>query len=150
MGKAMDGIPAGLRDKMMGDAAKEVTLIKGEMRTVAGVLCQNYTVTLGEKFRLETCVTTSITPPFDPKNFKNLTLLTAPFGGNGAVNKLVQKMREIDGFSLSSSTSLGPFGKRIETATEATEIRRGPIEDRLFDLPPGFKKVNSPFTELSR
>lgn len=151
MEKAMEGIPEGLRHKMMGDALKEVTVTKGATRTIAGVSCQNYAVTLGEKSQMQTCLTTSITPPFDPKNFKNLALATSPIGpGNSGINKLVQKLREIEGFSLASSTSLSLFGQRIETVTEATEIRRGPIDRARFDLPQGFKKVDSPFARMAR
>ena len=151
MEKAMAGIPEGLRNKMMGDASKEVTVTKGETRTIAGVACQNYTVALSEKTRMETCVAASLVPPFDPKNFKNLTLVSAPIGrGNSGISKMVQKLREIEGVSLASSTSLSMMGKKIETATEATEVRKGPIDASVFDVPPGFKKVDSPFAKMAR
>ncbi len=151
MEKAMAGIPEGLRHKMMGEAAKEVTLTKGAARTIAGVSCQDYTVALGEKSEMQTCLTTSISPPFHPKNFKDLVLATSPIGpGSSGFNKLVQRLREIEGFSLASSTSVSLLGKRIETVTEATEIRRGPIDGARFDLPQGFKKVDSPFARMAR
>jgi hypothetical protein len=146
MEKAMAGIPEGLRSKMMREAAKEVTVTRGETREVAGIACQNYTVALGEKHRMETCTATSIQPPFDPLNFRKLALAMASVGpGNSGVNKMVEKMREIPGLSLASSTSLRILGRKIETVMEATQIRKGPVDASVFAIPQGFKKVDSPF-----
>jgi hypothetical protein len=146
MEKAMAGIPEDLRNKMMREAAKEVTVTRGETREVAGVSCQNYTVALGEKQRMETCAATSIQPPFDPRHFRNLALALAPVGpGNSGVNKMVEKMREIPGLTLASSTSLRILGGKIETVMEATRIRKGPVDASVFEIPQGFKKVHSPF-----
>ena len=151
MEKAMAGIPESLRSKMMGDAAKEVTVTKGESRTVAGVPCQNYIVSLGGKSRMEACATTAIQPPFDPGNFRNLALVTFPIGpGNSGLNKMVAKMRAIQGLSLASSASLSILGRKIETSSEATEIRKGPIDASTFEIPRNLTKVDSPFAKMAR
>jgi len=146
MEKALAGIPEGLRNQMMGDASREVTITSGETRTIAGVACQNYIVTLGETMRMETCATTAIKPPFDPANFRNLTLATSPIGpASSGINRMVEKMRAIEGISIASSNSLSMLGKTVENSMEATEIRRGPIDASTFDVPPGLKKVDSPW-----
>ena len=146
MEKAMAGIPEGLRNQMMGDASQEVAVTKGEARTIAGLSCQNYVVTLGEKMRMETCAATAIKPPFDPRNFRDLALATSPIGpGNSGINRMVEKMRAIEGIPIASATSLSLLGKTVETSMEATEIRKGPIDPSIFDTPSGFKKVDSPW-----
>ncbi|MBK5255655.1 MAG: hypothetical protein JJE39_06450 [Vicinamibacteria bacterium] len=151
MEKAMAGIPRDLRAKMMGDAAREVTVTRGAARTIAGVGCQEFTVALSENTRIDTCAATLVVPPFDPKNFRNLALLTLPVGrGNSGISKLVQKLRDIEGFSLASSTSISLFGRKMDGTTVATEISRGPIDDPTFDLPQGYAQVNSPFAGRPR
>jgi len=56
-----------------------------------------------------------------------------------------EKMRAIEGISIASSNSLSMLGKTVENSMEATEIRRGPIDASTFDVPPGLKKVDSPW-----
>ncbi len=146
MEKALAGIPEGLRNQMMGDASREVTITRGETRTIAGVECRNYIVTLGETMRMETCAATAIRPPFDPVNFRNLALATSPIGpATSGINRMVEKMRAIEGISIASSNSLSTLGKTVENSMEATEIRRGPIDPSTFDIPQGFRKVDSPW-----
>jgi hypothetical protein len=146
MEKAKAGIPESLRDKMAGDTLKEVSVTKGEGRTVAGFACQNYVVSLGEKMRMETCASTSLRPPFDPKNLRNLALATAPVApGNSGISRMVEKMRAIPGISIASSTFVTMLGKTIESVMEATEIRMTPIAPGLFEVPPTFRKVDSPW-----
>lgn len=146
MEKALAGIPEGLRHQMMGDATQEVTVTRGAARTVAGVPCQHYIVTLGERLRMETCAASEIKPPFDAANFRNLPLATSPIGpGSSGINRMVEKLRAIEGISVASSASLSMLGKTIETSMEATEIRKGPIAASTFDTPQGFKKVDSPW-----
>jgi hypothetical protein len=150
MEKAMAALPEGLRQKMLGDAAREVTLTPGDSRTVAGASCQVYTVTLGANARMETCAATGLEMPFDRKHLKNLALVTAPIArGNSGINKMVAKMREIEGLSLASSTELNLLGRKIESAAEALEIVKGPIKAATFDTPPGFQKVESPFAKMA-
>lgn len=151
MEKAMAGIPEGLRKKMMGDAARDVALTKGEVRTVASVPCQHYLVTLGEKTRMETCAALDLDLPFDRAHLRNLALVSAPIAkGNSGLNKMVEKLREISGLSLASKMALSLMGRKIETSTEATEIRRGPIEGALFETPRDYQKVDSPFAKMAR
>lgn len=151
MEKAMAGIPEGLRKKMMGDAVRDVTLTKGEVRTVASLPCQDYVVALGEKTRMETCAALAFELPFDRAHLRNLALVTAPIAkGHSGLNKMVEKLREISGLSLASSMALSLMGRKIETSTEATQIRRGAIDDALFETPRDFQKIDSPFAKMAR
>ena len=150
MEKAMAGIPEGLRKKMVGDSAKEVTISRGEGRTVASIPCQTYIVALGEKTRMETCVTLELDLPFDKSQFRNLALVTAPIAkGNSGINKMVEKLRDIEGLSLASATVVSLMGKKLETWSEATEIRKGKVANELFETPHDFRKVDSPFAKTA-
>ncbi len=151
MERAMAGIPEALRHKMMGDAGREVGLVAGESRTVAGSECRVHVATLGIKSRMETCAAVSLGLPFEPRHLRNLILITAPIArGNSGINKLVEAMRSIDGLPLASSTTINLLGRKIETATEATEIRRGKVAPELFAIPVGYQKVESPFAKTNR
>lgn len=151
MEKAMAGIPEGLRKKMMGDADRDVTLTRGEARTIASVPCQTYVVGLGEKTRMETCVATTLDLPFDRSHLRNLALVTGPVAkGNSGINKMVGKLREVEGLSMASVTVLSLMGRKIESWSEATEIRRGAIDPSTFDIPKDFKRVESPFAKMAR
>lgn len=151
MEKAMAGIPEGLRKKMMGDAALDVTLTRGEVRTVASVSCQTYVVALDEKTRMETCATLDFDLPFDRAHLRNLALVTAPIAkGHSGLNKMVGRLREISGLPLASSMRLSLMGRKIETSTEATEIRRGPVDAAYFEIPQDFQKIDSPFAKMAR
>lgn len=151
MEKAMAALPEGLREKMLGDAAREVTLTTGETRMVAGIPCQMHTVTLGAKARMDTCTAEELQIPFDRKHFKNLALVTAPIArGNSGINKMVAKLREVEGLALASSTELNLLGRKIQTHSVATEIVRGPIQDAMFETPAGFQKVESPFAKMAQ
>lgn len=151
MEKAMAALPEGLRLKMMGDAGREATLTPGETRTVAGAACQIHVVTLGARARMETCAATGLALPFDRKHLKNLALITAPIArGNSGINKLVAKIREIEGLSLASFIWINLLGRRIESAAEALEIVREPIDPATFETPPGFQKIESPFAKMAQ
>jgi len=151
MEKAMAGIPEELRKKMMGDSARDVTVTKGEIDTVAGVACQRHLLSLGPKTRMEVCASVSLDLPFDKTHSRNLTLVSAPIAkGNSGLNKMVERLRGIEGLSLASSTVLTLMGKRVETTSRATEVRAGRIEDARFETPGDFKKVESPFAKMAR
>lgn len=151
MEKAMAGIPEGLRKKMVGDAARDVTVTRGDVRTVASVPCQNYVVALDEKTRMETCAALDFDLPFDRAHLRNLALVAAPIAkGHSGLNKMVGKLRELPGLSLASSMGLSLMGRKIETSTEATEIRRGPVDPAHFEIPQDFQKIDSPFAKMAR
>lgn len=151
MEKAMAGIPDSLRQKMMGDAAREVKLSEGDVKTVAGFECRVFVATLGAKSRMETCAATNLQSPFDATHFKNLALVTAPIArGNSGINKLVETMRTIEGLSLASATLINLLGRRLETTTEAMEVQKGAIDAKMFAIPRDYQKVESPFAKLHR
>ena len=151
MEQAMAQVPPQMREqmaKMMGGAASEVTVIKGASKTVAGISCQSYTITMGASMTQETCNSTAIVPPFDPGEFKKLAFAMAPM--MQGMDKMVAKMSEIGGLALSTHTTISMMGRKTETGMEATEVKKGPIAADVFSMPTGYKKVDSPLKAMGK
>jgi hypothetical protein len=148
MEEAMAKVPPQMREqmaKMMGGASAQVEVTKGETKTVAGYACQVYTISAGS-MRQETCNTTAITPPFDPANFVKLSRITVPM--MQGMDKMVEKMQDVKGIALSQRTSVSAMGRKMDTSLEATEVKKGPIAATTFDLPTGYKQVESPLKKM--
>lgn len=151
MEQAMAQVPPQMREqmaKMMGGAASEVTVTKGAAKTVAGYACQTYTVTMGSNMTMESCNSTALTPPFDPANFQKLSRVSVPM--IQGMDKLIQKMSEVQGIALSQRTSMSMMGRKIDTGMEATEIKKGAIGADAFAAPSGYKQVESPLKKMGK
>jgi hypothetical protein len=151
MEQAMANVPPQMREKMskmMGGATGEVTVTKGESRTIASYSCQMYTVTMGANMTQESCNTTAITPPFDPANFQKLSRVSIPM--IQGMDKLIAKMAEVKGLSLMNHTSMSMMGRKVETTVEATEVKKGALGADVFAMPTGYKMVDSPLKAMSK
>jgi len=152
MEQAMANVPPAMREKMAkmmgGGGAAEVTVTKGETRTIAGYACQVYTVTMGNNMTQQSCNSTALTPPFDPSNFQKLTRVSLPMVQG--MDKLVEKTAEIKGLSLMNHTSMNMMGRKMDTTVEATEVKKGALGEDVFALPSGYKKVDSPLKAMTR
>ncbi len=149
--QAMAQVPPQMREqmaKMMGGATSEVTVTKGATKTVAGYSCQTYTVTMGANMTQESCNSTALTPPFDPANFQKLSRVSIPM--IQGMDKLIQKMSEIQGIALMQRTSMSMMGKKIDNGMEATEVKKGPIGADAFATPSGYKQVESPLKKMGK
>jgi Domain of unknown function (DUF4412) len=149
--QAMAQVPPQMREqmaKMMGGAAAEVTVTKGETKTLAGYSCQSYTVAMGASMTQETCNTTALTPPFDPANFQKLTRISIPM--IQGMDKFIKKMSEIQGIALQTRTTMSMMGRKTDTGMEATEIRKGAIAAEVFSTPAGYKLVESPLKKMAK
>jgi hypothetical protein len=150
----MASMPPAIREKMagmMGGIAGEIKVQKGTGgRTIAGYACQNWIVTMGESMKQESCVTTDLELPaaaFDAQK--------AFFGGasnSGAMGKFVkamhEKFKEMKGIALASTSTMKMMGKTHSNTTEATEIKKGAIPASAFEIPAGYKKVESPGAKM--
>ena len=59
--------------------------------------------------------------------------------------KLYEEMKKIDGFPLRTELDSKIMGMKLESVSEATEVRKGPIPPGTFDPPAGYKKKDSPY-----
>jgi len=149
MEEMMAKIPPQMREQMAGRfGGGDVSVTKGESRTVAGYSCTNYTISMGTMMTQETCNTTALTPPFDPSNFQKLSKVSVPM--MQGMDKVIAKMSEVKGLSLSQRTSVKMMGQGRDTTLEATEVKKGPIAASAFELPAGYKQVESPLKKMGK
>jgi hypothetical protein len=158
----MEAMPASMRqrmEKMMGGMGGEVTVTKGGTRAVAGYPTQEYVVTMGESTKMSFWNTTELALPVPEVNLKRLAAFTGPMAAMAqnpmfkGFGQLAEKMKEMEGFTLASVTSLNMMGRTHESTSEATEVTPGPIPASQFDLAtiaPGYKKVKSPLSEIGK
>ena len=158
----MESMPASIRErmeKMMGGMAGEVTVTKGGTREVAGYPTQEYIVTMGENVKMSMWNTTDVALPIPEVSLKKLAAFTGPmaavaqnpmFKGFG---QIAEKMQEMEGFTLASESSIQMMGRAHDSSREATAVKAGPIPASEFDvaaLAPGYKKVDSPLSEIGK
>lgn len=130
--------------KMFG-AATAVEVREGSgSRTVAGYDCDQYFVTMGEKFQFEIYAARDLRAPAHYHDARKL--LYAAMGPMGTrFEKMVDEMKKIEGFPLWSKTDAKVMGFDLDTVSEATEVRKGPIDPSVFDPPAGYKQKKSPY-----
>jgi hypothetical protein len=150
-------MPAGMREKlagMMGGAAASVEVQKvGGGRTVAGYACQNWVVTMGNFSRTEQCVTTDLAFPTQAwegfQAFSNrMRTMAGPM--SKMVESLQEKMKQMNGLPLASTTNLTVLGKSSTSTTEVTEVKKGPIPPSAWQLPAGYKQAESPLARMGK
>lgn len=154
MQEAMKNVPPAMRDKMkgmmgggvMGGVVASMEVTKGGTRSVAGYSCQEYTITMGESVKTETCNTTALKPPFDPTQFQKMWSFSNPAFMKAAKDaaKMAEKFQQIQGLPLAEKSSVNVMGRSMTTIKEATEVKKGAIPASAFDPPAGYKKVDSP------
>ena len=158
----MASVPAAMREqmeKMMGGMTGEVTVTRGGTREVAGYGTQEYIVTMGEGVKMSYWNTTDLALPIPEVNLKRLAAFTGPmaavaqnpmFKGFGDI---AEKMKEMEGFTLASTSTISMMGQTHNSSQEATAVKTGPIpasELDLATLAPGYKKVDSPLKEMGK
>jgi hypothetical protein len=158
----MESMPDAVKkqmEKMMGGLAGEVTVTKGGTKEVAGYPTQEYKVTMGDAFDMSLWNTTKLSLPVPEMDLRKLASFTGPmaalsqnpmFKGFG---QLAEKMKEIEGFTLASSTSFKMMGRGIDSSREAVEVKTGPIPAGELDvatIAPGYKKVDSPMLKMGK
>jgi hypothetical protein len=135
-----------MMEQMLGKAT-EVDVRKGsETRTVAGYSCQQYFLTMGQKIEFEICAAPDLKPPANYHEVQKL--LYATMGPMGArFEKMVEEMKEIDGYPVYQKTDSRIMGMDVGSVTEVTEVKEGPVPASVFEVPAGYKKTKSPFEQ---
>lgn len=139
-----------LLEKMGGGAGAgpAVQVVKGDKpRTIAGYSCDHYVVSMGTQIKMEMWTTSSITPPTAFWDARRAQMAANPMLQSWA--KLFDELKKINGFTLAESTTMAFMGKSMETTTEATEVKKGAIPASAFEVPAGYKKVESPMKDAA-
>jgi len=155
MDQAMAGMPPAVREKMQamtGGAAASLKVTKGGTRTVAGYTCNEYNLSWGAAMTQVMCSTTAIALPFDLVQLRKLMTSSNPSMARmmGNMETLTKEMEQIKGLPIAETTTLQMMGKPMVTTKEATEIKKGPIPASAFEVPAGYKKVESPLAKMGQ
>jgi Domain of unknown function (DUF4412) len=155
MDAKMQNMPPAVREKMaamMGDFAASVEVKKGTGgRTIAGYSCENWIVTMGKMMTMEHCVSSEISVP--PAMFDAMKRMMSSMAAAGpaakGMNGMWDKFKEMKGFPLATKTTMNIMGRSDTTLKEATEVKKGPVPAAVFDIPAGYKKVDSPMAKMN-
>jgi len=158
MEDAMKKVPPEMREKMksminvggMTASAVEVKKASGG-RQIAGYKCANWTLTVGEISKTEECLSTDVPYPTGLwQSFRSMQNILQSMGPTmGSASALQEKTKELKGFPLASTTTTNVLGNTRTTSSEVQEIKKGAIAANVFDLPAGYKKVDSPLKSMS-
>lgn len=160
MKQQMAAMPAAVREKMekmMGGLGSSVAVTKGGTRQVAGYTCQDYTMTMGQMLKIDSCATTALqfpAPNVDYRKFASFAGSASAMANNPmfqGMDKIVEEMKKIEGFTIAESSSMKVMGKSMDSSREAVEIKKGPIPASAFDvlaIAKGYKKVAHPLTKM--
>jgi hypothetical protein len=144
---AMAGRP--LFDRSVG-ATASVTVARGAApRTIAAHATEPYTLTMGDAVRVEVWMAPALEAP--PRYFDARKVPYAMMGPMGwQFDHLLDAMKTIGGLPLAMDVDFRLRTVRRQVKTEALEVKKGPIADAAFTLPPDYKKVEAPFERRGR
>lgn len=143
-----------LMEKMGGGGGTVNVSKTGPSRKIAGYSCETWTIGIGEIAKTEQCVTTELALPTQAwSRYKEFAeqmqgMLRAMPGRGPGGQGIAEKMSAIQGYPLSVVTSAKFMGKSSTTTSEVTEVRKGAIPDSAFEVPAGYKLVDSPMKKM--
>lgn len=131
-------------ENMFG-GSDEVTVERGKgSRKVAGYDCDEYIMTMGRSFEFDVCAAKGLQPP--PQYYEGRKFSYASMGPMGRrFGKMFEEMKKVKGYPIALDMDVDMGMAKIQTSSEATEVKKGPIPASTFDLPVGYKKKPSPF-----
>lgn len=128
----------------------------GTTRRIAGYSCENWTITLGELSRTEECLSSGVQLPAQAwdmyRDFAaSMKSMMAAFGPYAkSAEEMREKFKDMKGYPLATNTSVNIMGRSTVTASEVTEIKRGPIPASAWEIAAGYRKVDNPMLKAFR
>ena len=124
---------------MFGDP-NDCKVVKGEKETVAGHVCQDWSIKVG-KLGMDLAADPALKMPMPDASYaKMMSTRAAQFAKAGpmgaSMKRLFEEMGKIKGIPLKTHMT-GFMG--MDTSTEATKVDVGPIPAGTFALPAGYK-----------
>jgi hypothetical protein len=160
--EAMKNLPPAIREKMqaaMGNmgaamaASIDVKKSPAPARKIAGYSCDTWIISIGEMSQTEECRTTELTLPAGSyEAFRQFADSFKAMGGGQMAKSMTavqEKMKELKGYPIATTTTVKLLGKSNTDTTEVTEIKKGPIPASAWKVPDGYKKVTSPMSKMS-
>jgi hypothetical protein len=155
----MKNLPPEMQKKMqdmMGGMALTVDKT-GTSRTIAGMHCDNWTVSFGQMSKTEECLTNELKlPPQTYDRFrKYMDSMQSVMASMGPMAKNFDAMREqmqkLKGYPIATTTSTNIMGRRSSMTNEVTAVNYGAIPASAWAIPAGYTKIDSPMKQaLSR
>jgi hypothetical protein len=122
----------------------------GATRKIAGYGCQEWAITMGTLSTIKECVTSELQYPVHAwdaykdfaESMKGVMSGFGPMAKSGA--ELAEKMKNMKGFPLATSTAVDVMGHKTTTETEVIEVRKGSIPASAWEIPAGYTKIENP------
>jgi len=122
----------------------------GATRKIAGFNCEEWTITMGTLSTIKECVTSELQYPAHAwdtykdfsESMKNMTSAFGPMAKSGA--ELAEKLKNMKGFPVASSTVIDVMGNKTTIESEVIEVRRGSISASAWEIPAGYTKIENP------
>jgi hypothetical protein len=135
----MKGMPLG-----MGKIG-EITVEKPkDTKKVAGYDCEHYVITMGDQMTFDIYAAPSLEAPH--QYYDSSKVRFAAMGPMGRrFERMYEAMKKVKGFPLSVNTKAKMMMMKIDTLSEATEVKTDAIAPSVFDLPKGYKQKDSPY-----
>jgi len=128
----------------------------GTHRTIAGYPCENWMITMGQMTKTEECLTNDLKLPLKSWEMyrgysdmmKNMMAAMGPMARN--FDAMMEQMKKAKGFPLATTTSVEVMGRKSTSTSEVTSIKEGRIPAAAWEIPAGYKKVESPIANAMR
>ena len=142
-----DSRAASMTGGLMGASAPPSSVQKGPgTRQIAGYTCQEYLVTVGP-LKEQLWLTTQLNAPVSLAQWaaaqKTMFASAGPLATS--MSQVMDELAKTNGFPMGQNTTTTFMGRRVQTSSEASEVRRGPLPASTFAVPEGFTKVPSPY-----
>jgi len=142
-----------MMQQAMGGIADSVSVQKaGGTRKIAGYTCENWTISMGTLSKTEQCLSTELPLPTQTwdmyRDFaQNMSgaLSAGPMAKSMA--QLRDKMKDMKGLPLATTTTINVMGRTQTSSTEVTEVKRGTIPASAWEIPAGYAKVENPMAK---
>jgi uncharacterized protein DUF4412 len=127
----------------------EVTVKKGtEPKKIAGYDTEHWVMDMGDALHFDVWAAPALEVPtqyYEAR--KSMYAAMGPMGPR--FQKMVEEMRKVKGFPLATRVSAKMAMVKMNTLTEATEVKRGPIPASAFEVPAGYTKKEAPFKKAA-
>ena len=128
---------------MIGGATQVDVREGTETREVAGYSCKQYFLTIG-KLEFEVFAAGDLKVPLEYYDAQKMVYAAmGPMASR--FDKMYDELKEIEGFALYTRIDSRFIGMKIQSVSEATEVRKGPIPADVWEPPAGYKKKKSPY-----
>jgi hypothetical protein len=136
---------AGALGGLLGGNVTDVSVQKVDgSKKVAGYDCVHYLLSMGDDMKFDIWAAPDLAAPQQYYDASK-----APYAAMGPMGRRYQKMfdemKRVKGFPLSMGISAKMMMVKIDTLSEATEVKKDPIPASVFEVPAGYKKKDAPF-----